>query len=269
MNKIMEKSHLIIILFFVYFFVFFNCSINAQINLEGKIKEQLPENIFLREYEKIPGTKLESYIGIYIENYSITEVQKENDMWPGLYSSCPEQTLGQTISGVYHFFLFQENKIISDIIIPPAYSEDNSNVQELCYYNTEENLCRYFEDGQNCDGKSQTKLRKAKLINFRDCTGSGKRFDFVLVGTTEVCGFVDYLVAGYNEKLNSVEIYKIKHENNIYQWYSRFYPDERGEAVFEILCDDHGNDLYTKYTYRFNKSSRMYELIDVVETPCE
>ena len=266
----MKKSFLeISILFSVILIIFSNYSVYAQTNTETLIKEKLPNGVFLREYEKVPGTNTESYIGIYIENYSITEVQKENDMWPGLYSSCPEQTLGQTISGVYHFFLFQENKIISDIIIPPSYSEDNSNVQELCYYNTEENLCRYFEEWHNCDGKSQTKLRKARLINFRDCTGSEEKHDFVLVGSTEACGFINYLVAGYNEENNIVEIFNIKHENNIYQWYSRFLPDEKGEAVFEILCGDHGNETYTKYTYRFNKSSRIYELIDVVETPCE
>lgn len=264
MNKIFINFSLV-------FLLFLSCStVSSQI--EKEIKEQLPKNVFLREYEKIPDTKIESYIGIYIENYSITEVQKENDMWPGLYSSCPEQTLGQTISGVYHLFLFQNNKIISDIVIPSAYSEDGSNVQELCYYNTEYNLCRHFEikDGcPDCRGKSEYKLKKAKLINFMDCTGSGKRFDFVLVGPTEACGDIARLVVGYNEELNSVEILKIKNENNIFQWYCRFYPDDTGEAVFEILCGDHGNDVYTRYTYRFNKSSRMYELIDAIETPCE
>lgn len=250
----------------------FTFSIKAQTDIESIIKEKLPKGVFLREYERIPDTKIESYLGIYIENYSIAEVQKNDGMGLGLYYTCPEYTLGQTIEGVYHLFLFQNNNKIADLIIPPSYSEDSTNVQELCYYNTEQNICRFFEEHQDCsecDSKSNTKLKKAKLINFRDCTGSGKKHDFILVGSTEACGIVNYLVAGYNEELNTIEIYNIEYDNNICQWYSSFYPDEQGIAVIEILCGDHGNEIYTKYTYKFNKSTRIYELVDVIETSCE
>ncbi|HEY5122742.1 MAG TPA: hypothetical protein VIL99_09480 [Ignavibacteria bacterium] len=259
-------------------FVVFNSSLFAQIDIESKIKEKLPNNVFLREFEKIPDTKRESYVGIYIENFVIANVPNiSNDPMGGelgFYYTCPEQTLGQTISGIYHLFLFQDNSIKSDVIIPPAYPENSSNEQELCYQNTEYNLCWHFEDKNNCDrisesNNSTTNLRKAKLIDFKDCTGSGKKHDFVLVGETEACGWVCYLVAGYNEELNKIEIFDIKNPFGISQWFARFYPDEQGDAIIEILCGDHGFETYTRETYKFNKENRRYELIDIIETPCE
>ena len=158
-----------------------------------------------------------------------------------------------------NLFLFHDNTIKSDIVIPPAYSENNSNEQELCYNNTDYNLCWNFEDKNNCDRNSEsnnstTNLRKAKLINFKDCTGSGKKHNFVLVGTTEACGWVCYLVAGYNEELNKVEIFDVKSQYDITQLFARFYPNEQGESLIEILCGEHGSESHTRELYKFNKN---------------
>jgi len=258
----------------IVFLAILNSSMFAQNNLEIKIKDKLPKGVFLREYEKIPEMKVDSYVGVYVENPVIAKIPSEDGFGQGLYYICTERTLGQTISGIYHLFLFQDNTIKSEIIIPPAYSDNNTMEQELCYFNTEYNLCWHFEDKNNCDRNSEsnnstTNLKKAKLINFKDCTGSGKKHDFVLVGTTEACGWVCYLVAGYNEELNKVEIFDIKTQYEITQWFSRFYPNEQGESLIEILCGDHGFDSHSREFYKFNKSSRIYELIDIVETPCE
>jgi hypothetical protein len=252
----------------------FSGSIYAQNNIESKIKDKLPNNVFLREYEKIPGSKVDSYVGIYIVNPITAEIPNEDGFGQGIYYICPDRTLGQTITGIYHLFLFQDNSVKSDIVIPPAYSENNTDAQELCYYNTDYNLCWHFEDKNNCDrnsesNNSRTNLRKAKLINFKDCTGSGKNHNFVLVGPSEACGWVCYLIAGYNEELNIVEIFDVKSDYGITQWFARFYPNEQGESLIEILCGDHGSEYHIKEFYKFNKTNRRFEFINKIETPCD
>lgn len=265
--KIIKIIKIITIMLFYYYPV--NNTV-SQDSIENEIKSILPKNVFLREVEKIPDTKNDSYLGIYIEKPIIADIQKEEVKGMGLYITCPEQTMGQTIKGIYHIFLFKDKKIISDIVIPPSYSEDNTNTQELCYYNTRENLNLYFKGIEKYDEDTIKDLEKAKLIIFKDHTGSGLYHDFVLVGQTLACGWVEYLVGGYNEKLNRAEIYPInKNNKETFKWYPRFYPDNKGNVEVITSCGDHGNENYLKEIFKFNKQTRSYKLIDIIERPCE
>jgi len=261
-------------LFFVVFSIniFLVNNVISQSVIENKIKAQIPFGVFLREVERIPDLDLESYAGIYIEEPIIAEVYKGTDPDLGLYYNCLETTSGQEIYGTYHLFLFQNNKIISDIIIPPSleqYDENNKTKQSLCYYNTKYNNCYYFYGYRDCEKLSKTKLEKTKLINFKDCTGRGKRYEFILVGETYVCGWTNYLVSGYDSNKNEIVIYKIKKDEYNYYWESRFKPNNDGVVIKEIQCGDHGNETYEKQIYKFDKLNCVYELINIEKRPCE
>ncbi|MCX6159195.1 MAG: hypothetical protein NTY74_14540 [Ignavibacteriae bacterium] len=138
-------KHLYLKAIIIVFLGVINGNMFAQNIIETKIKDKLPKGVFLREYEKIPDMKVDSYFGIYIENPVIAKVPNEDGFGQVLYYICSERTLGQTISGIYHLFLFQDNTIKSDIIIPPAYSDNITMEQELCYFNTEYNLCWHLK----------------------------------------------------------------------------------------------------------------------------
>jgi len=266
----MKKIFLIIT--FVFFQITFTQKIHSQTDTENKIKTQLPTGVFLREIERIPDLDIESYAGIYIEEPKIAGVPENIDYDLGLYFTCPESTNGQAIYGTYHLFLFQKNKIISDIIIPSSddqYDENNETKQSLCYYNTKFNNCFYFYGYRDCDNLSKVKLEKTKLINFKDCTGRGLRYEFILVGDTYACGWTNYLVAGYDLIKNEMVIYPVRKEINTYYWFPRFLPNNEGVVIKEIQCGDHGNETYEKQIYKFDNLNCVYELINIEKRPCE
>lgn len=230
-------------------------------SVKDYIVDVLPKEVFLREFEKIPNLNNESYLGIYVKNYDIG-----NDVSKKEFFSCPEQTVGQPITGEYHLFLFQNNKIVNDIIIPsPEFS--SGDIQSLSYLNTKENNNIYF-GGDFYTESDKNKVEKTKLINFYDYTGDGLKYEFLLTGATEVCGHTLKLVAGYNQIENNALVYKINLSDQVVYWFSNFNPSNNGSVSVQWLCGDHGSDIETTKIFKFNKKDG-FDLISDSSKKCE
>lgn len=228
--------------------------------IKDYIIDVLPSESFLREFEKIPNLNNESYLGIYVKNYEIgADISKKD------FFSCPEQTIGQPVTGEYHLFLFQNNEIINDIIIPsPEFSSGDS--QSISYLNTKENNNIYF-GGDFYTESDKNKIEKTKLINFYDYTGDGLKYEFLLTGATEVCGHTLKLVAGYNQTENKALIYKINLSDQVVYWASNFNPSNNGSVTIQWLCGDHGSDTETTKLFQFNKKDG-FDLISDTSKKC-
>jgi hypothetical protein len=232
---------------------------------ENLIEKVIPSGALLREYQKIPDTKQESYVGLYILNSKISDLEENTGNL--YYSSCPEQTMGQTASGEYHLFLFQNNEIINDIIVPNYDSSLDNNIISLSYNNTESNNNIFFE-GLKPSDSDQYSIAKTQLIHFHDYNGDGLQHEFSLVGDSLACGHVDYLVAGYDETSNKTVIYGIKTKDKTVYWYDNFIPERSGIVKVVWTCGDHGSDTETIQIFEINKETSNYDLFIDDENKC-
>jgi hypothetical protein len=237
----------------------------ATADIESLIEKVIPSGALLREYQKIPDTNQESYVGLYILNSKISDLEeKTDDLY---YSTCPEQTMGQTASGEYHLFLFQNNVIINDIIVPNYDTSLNNNIISLSYNNTKSNNNIFFE-GLKPSESDQYSIDKTQLMHFHDYNGDGLQHEFSLVGDSLACGHVDYLVAGYDEASNKAVIYSIKTNNKTVYWYDNFIPEKSGTVKVVWTCGDHGNDTETIQIFNFNEKTSSYDLFIDDENKC-
>ncbi len=232
--------------------------------IEDEIKAALPPGSFLREFEKIPDIKGDVYIGLYVLN-SKSSLKKENPVGQSdpsnLFFTCPEATVGQPIVGDYYLFSFSDKVLTSTLVVPSSYGDSLSVENMFSFYNTTWNNCNYFDFiSEGCQNKATNILEKTKLIQMLDLTGDKKRFEFVLTGTAEGCGYISRLIAGYDEKLNSVVIYPVNSSGKIYYWNYRFIPIDGTCSVVE-LCGDYGNETYERRDYGFNALTKQYDLI--------
>lgn len=234
-------------------------------SIEESIKMALPDNAILREYKMIPETKQESYLGIYILNSEIAAQQLNSDNL--YYGTCPDETMGQSIKGEYHLFLYQDDKIINDVFIPP-YNTYYGNEMSLSFNNTRENNATFFE-GEKPNENDKYKLERTNLINFHDYNGDNLEHEFILVGESISCGHVERLVAGYDEESNRALAYSIKTGNKTVFWFGNFKPDSFGSVSIITLCGDHGSDTeYSEY-FKFDKISNSYISDGRIENKCE
>jgi len=236
-----------------------------------KIKSELPQGAFLREYKKLVDVDGEIYVGLYITDYAdpIEPIVAINELD---LSSCRAATLGQSISGNYHAFVFEYGKISSSVKIP-TFDENYNLYNTLCLFNTPQNNCYYFDfstktEDKNCESASGNVLEKTDLIQLNDLTGDTKRNEFLITGVQDVCGYVNRLVVGYNEVSHQISVYPVVENNRQSYWNWRFVP-LNGECKIEVLCGDHGNEQYSKKIYRFNASDERYELIFSEEKECD
>lgn len=239
-------------------------SFSQQVNgIEDEIRAALPGRAFLREFEKVPDVNANIYIGLYVLNsksslkkeYPADQMDQNN-----LYFTCPEATTGQPIVGDYYLFSFSDKKITSSIVIPSCYGDSLSNENMFSFYNTPENNCNSFTfNSENCQNIATNMLEKTKLIQMMDLTGDKKRNEFVITGTQDACGFINRLIAGYDEESKKAVIYPVSNGKSITQWNYRFVPTD-GTCSVVILCGDHGNETYERKDYRFNDLTKQYEL---------
>jgi len=255
-KKIIKIKNILLLLVILIF-----CD-NAFSQISGKIKSGLPIGAFLREYEKLIDVEDEIYIGLYITDFSepVIPVTPENQSdLSNLFYTCPESTLGQSITGNYFAFIFKNNKVISAIKIP-ALDEEYSLYNSICLYNTPKNNCYYFnfDNDKSCKNFSTSTLEKTDLIQLLDLTGDSKRNEFILTGVQDACD---------DEESKNVMVYPVVRNNLKYYWNYRFVP-LNGECTVTYLCGDHGNETYTREDYKFNDLRKQYELIHNEEKEC-
>ncbi|MFZ1461809.1 MAG: hypothetical protein WBQ38_15815 [Ignavibacteria bacterium] len=264
-KKIIKIKNILLLLVILMF-----CD-NAFSQISGKIKSGLPSGAFLREYEKLLDVDDEIYIGLYITDFSdpVVPVTPENQSdLRNLFYTCPESTLGQSMTGNYFAFIFKNNKVISTFKIP-AIDEEYSLYNSVCLYNTPANNCFYFnfDDGKSCKNLSTSTLEKTDLIQLLDLTGDSKRNEFILTGVQDACGYVNRLVVAYDEESKNVMIYPVVRNNMKYFWNYRFLP-LNGECTVTYLCGDHGNHTYTREDYKFDDLRKQYDLIHNEKKEC-
>ncbi|MBX7044243.1 MAG: hypothetical protein K1X86_00270 [Ignavibacteria bacterium] len=245
---------------------------NAMVDDIGKkISALIPSKAYLREYEKLLDVKEEVYLGLYITEFKdpvipVTPIFQYDPQ--NLFSNCPEMTQGQSVTGKYFLFAYKNNQIISQVQIPANVYDSNEECS-ISLYNTPYNNCNYFSFlNKNCKGSATNNLELTKLIQLLDLTGDKKYNEFILTGIQEACGFIDRLSCGFDEETQQVLVYPITEHNEKYYWMPRFVPFD-GECSVVIICDDHGNDEYSRSDYKFNPSTKQYELVYELKEECK
>lgn len=254
-----------------------------------KVSKILPAKVFFRDLEKIP--EINFYMGVYIKNYKVNErylldVLNNGDI---LYT-CPEEIEGQvSVIGEYHLFVYNNDKIISDKLIPVSNNyknENNSNNQSFSLVNTKiNNLYLYDKAAINSDLnyekiKEKYRLERTKFINFADYTGDNLPHEFIIVGFYLSCGHEERLIAGFDQEKNEVIIFPIKNDlipnytNNtvgrkFVYWQDNFMPNNKGAVHYTWNCGDHGSLTEIKKNYTYNQQGKYFELISESERKCE
>ncbi len=213
-----------------------------------QLQSVLPEGTLLREFTYIPGVTPTSYLLLYVE--------KGNKLDDWGYDSCPGMILGVAIAGNYHLALFQNGTVISDVKIPKPSDYDDATSLELVYKNTKENIF-----GLDANASDANEVIVASLLQLKDYTGEGKKYEVVFTTTQGGCGIFDGLVAGYDPEDNKVRLYS--------DWIPRFSPNSSGEFNYLFECGDHGNVTRIEETYEFDKSAKKFIQTSHKETPCE
>lgn len=241
-------KRILLVLFFLIFFVLLSTiwikSDSRRLQSINKTKEEeilflLPDGVFLRDYQALSDER-DSHLAIYLEKgYKF-------DSW-GL--SCPGIILGDSIVGKYHLVLIQDARLINDVIIPHAYSEDTI---ELTYKN--------YKDGWPTENEVKQK-EIIKLLDFKDMTGDSFPYEFLLTTTGGGCGFYDSLVGGYDAEENKAVLFS--------NWLPRFSPNEKGEYYYLFECGDHGNTTRVEEKYAFDKINKTFKRVWEKQTPCE
>lgn len=241
--------------------------------LRIEVNKLLPKNVFFRDLEKIPNTN--EYLGIYVKNYSINEQKELEIIGSDILTICPEQIYGQSsVDGEYHLFLYKNNKIIDDIIIPQSDNYPNNFVLN----NAKRNNFWYY-DGEKPLIEDENKIERTKLLKFADYTGDGLKHEISIVGVYLSCGHEERMIVGYNDKSDKIIIYPIRtivtedttvqahNWENVY-WYDNFEPDNNGVVNVVWGCGDHGNDVFTKDVYIYDKVIQIYKLTDRILREC-
>ncbi len=245
------------------------------IDITTRVEALLPKNSFLRELALIPDIFPESYLLIYVEDPKFNEIPKDASGY--IYMSCPEVTEGQAIEGIYHLALFQNNSIVNDKIIPVGDNVVFNNSEEagesaalrqkLVFKNTKINIYWMF-NGLEPSKQEEYNLEKVTLINFKDYTGDGQKYEFKLIGATFPCGHTEFLIAGYDQENNKAVVYPVVENQDTFYWRDNFDPDSVGKVEWRFQCGDHGNDLEEYKLYQFNTDQENYILTEDKETPC-
>jgi hypothetical protein len=261
----------------------------AEDTVRVKVNKILPSEVFFRELKKIPGT--DEYLGIYVKDYTVDE-RNFIDVFDesSILITCPDQIGGQTsIFGEYHLFLYKNDKIIGDKLIPVSdgyKNEDGINKQTFSLINTKiNNLLLYnkaaFITGNDYEKvKDKYKLERTELINFADYTGDGSQHEFIMVGFYISCGHEERLIAGFDQGKNEIIIYPITNDliadyasetvgKELIYWRDNFIPNNKGEVDYIWNCGDHGSLTESKKKFAFNKQRKIFELISTSERKCE
>lgn len=210
-----------------------------------KLQGLLPENSYIRDYQRLEGVTPDSYLVLYLDDgYEFNE-------WD---LSCPGMILGKSIAGNYRLSLLQNMKIINTVDIPNVYQGSNL---ELVY----KDIFKYYDYDEHKISVDEKDIPVEKLIDLKDYTGDGLEYEFLLTTTGGGCGFYDGLVAGYDPWEDKVTLFS--------DWIASLNPDSSGYFYYLFECGNHGNMTRTERKYQFNSDSKKYELIWEKEAPCE
>jgi hypothetical protein len=225
-----------------------NLSLSINQPIQDQIQNLLPQGSFLREVELVPRSNPKQYLFLYLDpGYRIHD-------WD--YSSCPGGILSQALAGSYRLGLFQENKIVSQIVLPPAYTDPSNTISQSLEL-------AYQTQNQSPSDASPSAVtpQVAKLLNFADYTGDGRQYEVLFTTTNGGCGFYDGLVAGIDTTQKKLNLYS--------NWIPRFNPDNKGIFNYLFDCGDHGNTTKVQKQYRYNPAKKYFEVVAQTETPCQ
>lgn len=231
--------------------------------IENDIQKLLPVGALLREVKPIVtyDDKPQTYIGIYVVDGKIDPPQAGIER----YTTCPEETTGESITGVYHVFAYRSGSIFSDKTLP---SSELGPISAFAWKNTMRNNFRYF-DGPAVRNDQANDLELTKLINLKEYTGDGRQNDFILYGESLACGHKENAVVGYIESIDEVIFYPIVKGAATTYWMDNFVPDHRGSVQVSWNCGDHGSETETHQYYSFNQGHNAFVLEKKSEKPCE
>ena len=240
----------------------------CSMTLENIIKQKIPTGAILREYKELAWNN-GLYVWIYIKNYKFDKEMNTVDTEIP-YSTCPEEVQWQWISWEYHLFTFQNNLLTSDIIIPLGFRNISYPGAELnlSYMNTKLNNSYYFWWVKPKDNSEEYIIEKSDLLNFKDYTGDGIPYEFLLLDHwDQVCWHNNYLVAWINSQLKIV-IYWIKWNNGTVFWDDNFIPDSKWEIQNGWQCWDHWAWTEKKNIYFFSPQTNTFILKSSTEKDC-
>lgn len=201
-----------------------------------QIKKALPQGSFLREIKKLADRGGNIWLVIYIEKGYTIQQRTAQQM-----ESCTGEITGQPITGRYMLALYENNKLINEVIIPPVGS---NSFLDLVYKNIRENTSGDYAEAD------KLKVEQVSLINFSEMTGDGAADEFLLKTSTGGCGAWYGLVAGYDSRSDRAVIYS--------DWIPRFMPDNMGNFHYLLDCGDHGNKTRIDEDYAFNKDLNKF-----------
>ena len=213
--------------------------------LSNPVQKLIQEGSLLRDYQEIPGVD-NSYLVIYIKpGYTF-------NTWD---YSCPGFMLQDSIIGEYHLALVQDNKIINDLVIPL------SSVSQA--YQTDGKLELIYKNKFTGNGLGEVNIEDRvvqKLIEFKDLTGDGQPYEFLLTTTGGGCGFNESIVGAYDPEENQAILYS--------DWIMRFQPDENGESYYLFECGDHGNEIRQEARYKYDANLKKFVKYWELSTSC-
>lgn len=164
-----------------------NWEIKCSITLEKQAKKLLPVWSYIRWLEEYPW-KNNTYIWLYIEKgYTFHKPNIYDEEKPLEYSF--NKTDWYWIIWKYHIFIFENWKIIEDIIIPDIYWWKDylfdwswKNINLFSYKNTMiNNNCYYW--GKKVNKKDYYKIESNNLLNFVDIDSSWNKYMIRLIWT--------------------------------------------------------------------------------------
>ncbi len=243
---------------------------NNNIDIKNLIIDYIPNWTFLREYKKIPWK--DEYVWIYIDNYKINELIKEEKK---PYLDCFWQVEWQSIIWDYYVFLYRDWNILDSKQVPlwfrsEYWLKNNLDIPQLrfSYYNTNINNNKFFWWDIKLDDNNMYLLEKTNLINLKDYNWDWNKNEFYLVDHWDSsCWHNNYIIIWIDN--NNVLFYWIKNmEWKISYWWDNFIPDEKWEVVNWNWCWDHWSNISIQNYYKFNFNSNLYEIVDTKTSYC-
>lgn len=228
--------------------------------IENEIKSLLPKGALLREVKPIPDFYSEEpqvYIGIYIENPKINPPPSEID-----YYTCPLLTSGQSIEGIYHFFLYQDSRVFGDKTLPEGLHRNG-----YPWKNAKSNNFDLF-NSPTIPKKEKGDLELTQLINFAEYNGDYNKHEFIFYGDYQACGHNLNLVAGYDDQAKQIIFYPIITRDRTVNWYDNFKPSRDGSVKWMWPCGDHGAETGESQLFSFDKTKKAYILVKETTSTC-
>lgn len=210
-------------------------------SIAEKIQNALPDGVFIRDFEQIPGRS-----GFLVVFVNFAKVERDQSKW----SDCT-YNYTQRLSGNYYIGYVYNGKLI--------------NAFQLTLPDQAEGVV--FRRSVNEDNKST----EIPLIEFADYTGDRNPFEFKLLVGLSSCKHANYSIIGYDPDRHNVVVYSVLDEGVLTPYYDNFFPGLDGRVNYEFTCNDY-EDIepvyYFKKSFKFHQGLKRYELISNSEELC-